>query len=370
MSITVTILVSSLGALLLGAAVLAAERILPTPRPGEEPDALRLAFRTSGWVLILTSLVLASFRLIGGVMGVLGLVVLGMVVQRSRRAQWLSLLWTLAVAADRGLPLVPAIEALATEEGWAGGWRARRVAALLRAGWPLPDALQQVRGTVPRESLVAIRVGHETGAVGPALRQTLERLESGVRVWGDLGDRFVYLGVLFGMAILTAGFLLTRVVPAFQRILLEFNVVVPRISQVVFDLSGVMAQYWYLTAPLHLLALALIGYGIFRYCGWLEWDLPGLGFAFRRLHAANLLDCLALVAHRDQPMTRTLALLAGAYPRRAIRRRLGKVLADLEAGADWCESFWRRGLIGRAEYTVLQAAQRVGNLPWAISRMA
>ncbi len=371
MSTSLTILVSSLGALLLGAAVLAAERILPTPRPGDEaPDALRLAFRTSGWVLILTSLVVASFRWIGGVMGVLGMIVLGVVVQRSQRAEWLALWWTLAVAAERGLPLVPALEALATEEGWAGGWRARRVAALLRAGWPLPDALQQVRGPVSRESLVAIRVGHETGDVGLALRQTLERMESGVRVWGDLGDRFVYLGVLFGVAMLTAGFLLTGIVPAFQKILLDFNLVVPRISQVVFDLSAAMAQYWYLAVPPYLVVLALIGYGIFRYGGWLDWDLPGLGLLFRRLHTANLLDCLALVAQRDHPMTRIMALLANAYPRRAIRRRLSKVSADIEAGADWCESLWRRGLIGRAEYTVLQAAQRVGNLPWALREMA
>jgi type II secretory pathway component PulF len=286
--------------------MLAAERILPTPRPGEEPDALRLGVRTGGWVLILTSLVMASFRLVGGVIGVLGIVVLGVVAHRSRQAEWLSLLWTLAVAVERGLPIVPAVEALAAEEGWAGGWRARRVADLLRAGWPLPDALQQVRGTMPRESLMAIRVGHESGAIGPALRQTLERLESNVHVWGDLGDRFVYLGVLFGFALLTVGFMLRGVAPAFQRILLDFNLVVPRISQVVFDLSAAMAEYWYLAAPLHLLALALIGYGIFRYCGWLDWDLPGLGLLFRRLHAANLLDCLALVAQRDQPMTRAV----------------------------------------------------------------
>ncbi len=370
MSGALTIVVGSLGVLLLGVAVLAAERILPTPRPAEGPDALRLGFRTGGWVLIATSLVIASFRLIGGVIGVLAVAVLGVGVQRNRRAEWLSLLWTLAVATERGLPIVPALEALASEERWAGGWRARQLAALLRAGWPLPDALQQVRGTISRESLVAIRIGHEAGAVAPALRQTLERIEAGHNVWGDLGDRFVYLCVLFVFALGTGTFMLTKLVPAMQRILLDFSLAVPRITQVVFDLSATMLQYWYLAAPLHALALAIFAYGIFRYLGLLDWDLPGLGTALRRFHAANLLDSLALAAERDRPMTRTLAILAFEYPRRAVRGRLRKVLADVEAGLDWCESLRRRGLIGRMECTVLQAAQRVGNLPWAMREMA
>ena len=43
---------------------------------------------------------------------------------------------------------------------------------------------------------------------------------------------------------------------------------------------------------------------------------------------------------------------------------------DIESGGDWAESLSRRNLIRRADLAVLQAAQRVGNLPWAMQEMA
>ena len=39
-------------------------------------------------------------------------------------------------------------------------------------------------------------------------------------------------------------------------------------------------------------------------------------------------------------------------------------------GGDWCESLRRHGLIRQPELAILQAAQRVGNLPWALTEMA
>jgi type II secretory pathway component PulF len=44
--------------------------------------------------------------------------------------------------------------------------------------------------------------------------------------------------------------------------------------------------------------------------------------------------------------------------------------AKVEAGADWCQSLQHLGFIGRADAAVLAAAQRVGNLDWALEEMA
>jgi type II secretory pathway component PulF len=62
--------------------------------------------------------------------------------------------------------------------------------------------------------------------------------------------------------------------------------------------------------------------------------------------------------------------LAGTYPQANIRRKLSYVGVDIHRGGDWCESLRRHGLIKRADMAVLKAAQRVGNLPWAMHEMA
>ena len=42
----------------------------------------------------------------------------------------------------------------------------------------------------------------------------------------------------------------------------------------------------------------------------------------------------------------------------------------MSAGGDWCESLKDTGLIARADAAVLAAAQRAGNLEWALEEMA
>jgi type II secretory pathway component PulF len=65
-----------------------------------------------------------------------------------------------------------------------------------------------------------------------------------------------------------------------------------------------------------------------------------------------------------------LAALARSYPKRDMRRRLDRAASDVNSGLDWCESLRRHGLAGQPELAVLRAAQRVGNLPWALAEMA
>jgi type II secretory pathway component PulF len=111
-------------------------------------------------------------------------------------------------------------------------------------------------------------------------------------------------------------------------------------------------------------------YALLRYVGWVHFDVPGLGWLTRRLDGAAVLDALCLTTRRQHPLPEALAALARHYPKAAIRTRLRRVLKDMERGADWIESLRRRGVIGRAETAVLGAAQRVGNLPWALAEMA
>ena len=90
----------------------------------------------------------------------------------------------------------------------------------------------------------------------------------------------------------------------------------------------------------------------------------------RRRHSANILDSLAMAAENNQPLGNSIATLATCYPQLDIRHKLNCVGKDISKGADWCQSLFRHGLIKRADQAVLQAAQRVGNLPWAMREMA
>jgi len=288
---------------------------------------------------------------------------------RRRASGQYALLWLLTVAAERLIPLVPAIEALAREGGSLAG-RARYLAAMLRAGVPLPEALQRVPGLLPYGALPLIRVGYESGALAAALRRAASVSDLRRPLWLAAAGRLVYLAVLvfFGTCVVT--FVMYKIVPSFEKIFAEYDVQLPAMTRALIFASQAVAGWWFLLLPFFLLAFLLLVYVLFRYAGLVHWDLPGTDWIARRLDTAAILESLALAAEHRRPLPEVIATLAQVYPKASIRRRLRGVLHDVEGGADWCQSLFGRGLLKQADLAILQAAQRVGNLPWAMREMA
>ncbi len=241
---------------------------------------------------------------------------------------------------------------------------------MLRAGVALPDALDRCRRVLPRHALPMVRSGYQSGALAQALRRAVTAENLNEPAWTALIGKLSYLFFvpIFGFGVLV--FVLLKIVPAYEKIFKDFSTTLPPLTQRLVAVAYFAVNYWYLSLPIDLLVGLLILYAALRYFGWFQWDPPGIARLVRRLDAANILDSLALVARRQRPMLDGVAELAAAYPKWSVRRRLRRVAGDIRSGRDWCESLHRRGLLRRADLAILQAAQRVGNLPWAMQEMA
>jgi len=96
-----------------------------------------------------------------------------------------------------------------------------------------------------------------------------------------------------------------KVVPEFRRLFQEFDVSLPRISQLVLILSDVVVCYWYLIIPLGLLADVAILFGLSRVPAKGRW-LSTIWTCFVFVAAVLLLAfiavamCLPLVRLIDQ----------------------------------------------------------------------
>jgi type II secretory pathway component PulF len=317
------------------------------------------------------------FFVLVGLMGPFGLVwwmialyVLVEAVRNYRATQQYGLLWLLTVSAERSMPLTTAIEAFARERRGSYSRRAKRLAALLSSGVPLPDALDCCPGLLPAQAVPLVRVGYETGTLAAALRQAATHGDFQKPVWAALTGKISYLLLvpMFGAGILV--FIMIKIIPSFFKIFKDFGIPLPAMTQLLVEVSNGFVYYWYLCLPFYLLALWLLIHTVARYFGWSQWDPPGIARLMRRLDSARILDTLALVAHQQRPLSEGIAALAQSYPKPDIRRRLRRAMGDIQAGGDWCESFRRHDLIRRPELAILQAAQRVGNLPWALHEMA
>lgn len=363
--------------ILLGLALRVALRLLRSAqRPGRDDDVATLLL-VGAWATIIVGAMAVVAGILGG-SNPLGLVaciaiyvILAIAAQflleHFRRSRQQMLLWSLATAAERNMPLESAIEAFAADCRASPGARIRDLARLLKAGWSLPDALEKLPGLVPRESLMTIRLGHESGALAAALREAVELRPQRERLWRDTSGRFMYLFmvVLFGTMFTT--FMALKIFPMFQRIFADFGVALPPLTTATFDAFYALAPYGFMIALAFPFAFFWLIAAHARGTGW---TLIYPRRLLRRLDTAAILDGLATVAAHQRPLVQAIAVLAGRYPKWSIRRRLRKVLRSVNAGGDPLETLAAKGLLGRADLAVLQAAQRVGNLAWAIREMA
>jgi general secretion pathway protein F len=289
---------------------------------------------------------------------------------KRRDAQRRALLRLIAVAAERQIPLAAAVEALSRECFGLFAWRLRRLAGLLADGVSLPVAVSAVGNVLPRATLPLVHAGYACGALVPALRLGATAGKPQEPLWKSLVDKLVYLFLVVWLGLCLVTFMVIKIVPQYQRIFADFSVQLPPATEALIASSKWFANSWGWLFPGFAAAMFLFMYVVLRYAGCIQLDLPGMAWLARRLHTAAILDALALAAEHRQPLDAAVATLAIAYPQAAVRRRLARSLRDLRDGTDWCESLLRRGLLGRADVAVLQAAARVGNLPWAMREMA
>jgi type II secretory pathway component PulF len=109
---------------------------------------------------------------------------------------------------------------------------------------------------------------------------------------------------------------------------------------------------------------------VLHYLGWTTWEPLFFRGITRRYHAAVILRTLASQVTSAIPIHTSLVAMGSKYPQRHIRDRLQAAAARVSRGESWQKCLQTENLISRGDADVLAAAERVGNLPWALREIA
>ncbi len=332
-----------------------------------------------GWLLAILAPTLAALGATAesgeGVPVVLAILLLPVLIgtmvhltRRLRTEQQETMLWVLALAADRGRPLGPAVAALAEQSSGRNRLRLRRVAECLDEGLTLPEALDFVRKSAPASARMLVRVGHDTVR---SRKHSATRRPGGRRNRPG-GSRSARIGYLCFVLIVMQGiisFVLYFIMPKFEAIFNDFGVPMPRVTT-----AAIEASHWLtggITLPVFtVFEWLILLYLPFAFAGYGEMKIPLLDRLFLRRHSILILRCLAMVVEAGRPIGAGLGTMAVSYPAKWIRERLAGVYLLDEQGHDWIDALWRYGLIRRTDHALLDSARRVGNLPWALRELA
>ena len=188
-------------------------------------------------------------------------------------------------------------------------------------------------------------------------------------------QRVLYLGTVLLFLVLVLTFVLTRIVPAFEEIFIDFDMDLPAITEVLIGLGDIFTTGvpGVIVSAMMVWLLAFLAVSAVCYlCDYPVLE-PLLDRVFFTRHRALVLRLLAISAERRKPfedVLRQLVYGTPCYPSRVTRRRLGGALQSMVAGQDWKWALRQKSFLRRGDISALETAEQAGNLPWVLGMLA
>lgn len=317
------------------------------------------------WLLIIIGIVwpvtISSFGI-----GLGTLLILGMIVHLHRQRESQALLWLLGVAMKNGIPVNRMARAFGQERCDELGTRANQLAATIEKGVSLQDALAAARYRLPTHAQLAVDMEStmpETGKLLHASAQTQANHDFDTHPHMHQVFYFVNL-VLATVVVFT--FLTIKILPVFVQIFEDFDVPMNGLLKTFMNGFQLVSAYGLLTLPIWLAVNFLLLVFTLHYLGWIRWEPFFVRRITRRHHASIILQSLASQVRTNRPIHAAIELMSEKYPQRHIRQRLNDAAVRIRQGQSWQDALRTEQLINQGDGNLLAAAERVGNLPWAL----
>lgn len=281
-----------------------------------------------------------------------------------------NLIWTLALATTRGLPLGSEVLGLARGMWGRNRLRMELFSENLDAGQSIANSLERQPGLVPPSMVMQIRLGEETGTLGEVLNSCATeqvRRNSNEEDLVSSQNAFMVLLIPLTFLPLIAGFMGYYLVPKFKKIFEDFGVPLGQLTTTVFKLADERSGLPFLFGSA---AFGLVSTLVAIWYRDTEKEWAFFNGWSPRTQAPPLLRSLAILVCEHRPLPSGLEALETSHPRPSIRKRITRVLSQVEQGADIWEALLKQRLINSTDLMLVKAAERVRNLPWALEQIA
>jgi type IV pilus assembly protein PilC len=152
----------------------------------------------------------------------------------------------LATLTDAGIPIVKALTIL---EGQMrpGPFKAvlQDVVEDVTAGTPLSEALEKHPRAFDRLYANMVRAGEAGGVLGTVLERQAKYQEGVETIKAKIKNATIYPSVIVGVAVLVITAVIVFIIPRFEEIFRSFDIQLPRMTQILLDVSRFSVDRWY-----------------------------------------------------------------------------------------------------------------------------
>lgn len=277
---------------------------------------------------------------------------------------------------EAGLPLLEAIETLATKER---SPQAKIVYAglnrLLNEGRPLSQAMQAFPGDFPPLYVATIQASERTGDLRQALSRYLSYHGQLDMVRKKIIGASIYPVLLIVVGCLVILFLMVYVVPRFSKVYEDMGNDLPLLSRVLMAWGQFFEAYSGLLSLAFLLLLSSAAYALTRVSvrDWLQrkvWQIPMFGERLHLYQLARLYRTLGMLLNGGIPLVTALDMVAGLLSQPSMRADLNAAKQRISEGQSISESMEKCHLTTEVAYRMLRVGERSGNLGEMMEKIA
>ena len=255
----------------------------------------------------------------------------------------------IAGMAKAGLPLDEGLRHLAEEMG---GGKLKQltldIANDLRAGKTLPEALAHQDKALPPYYSCLVSAGIRTGNLADVLATLTSYARTMAELRSTVITSFIYPSMILCVGMFCLFFWLLFVVPEFEKVMKDFKLRLPFLTQLIFDLSH---HVWIIYLPV---LVPVAGVVLFRFIlcrteeGRIKWcrmlyAIPCLGTLLRSARLAAFTDLLGILVRNAIPLPEALRLTADATGDPLLRVGTLRALAEVDQGGTLSRSLRKQG---------------------------
>ena len=258
----------------------------------------------------------------------------------------------IAGMARAGLPLDQGLSVLAKAMGRG---RLRKVtdalAADLRAGHTLPEALARQRANIPTFYSGLVAAGARTGRMGDVLSILTVYARSLANLRAIIVDALLYPALVMIFALVLFGLMCKFLIPRFEAIYHDYGLRLPARTLLVMRLAQHPWQALVLPAVIILVLCIVANLAIgYRRGGHYRWpvfiySIPIVGTLVHAARLASFTELLAILIDFDTPLPEAFLLAGQACSEPIMAAAARQVHDDLELGRPLGEVLGGRGLV-------------------------
>lgn len=243
------------------------------------------------------------------------------------------------------------------------------------AGTTLSEAFASHGDAVPGVYTASLMAGEKSGSLEPVLRRYVAHVKIIAGVKRRTLSALIYPSVLLALALVVVGVIMVKVVPAFSDFYAQFGRELPLITRAIVAASSFVRAYaLVIVLAAAVLALAVnawvrrAGQGE-RFDSWLL-VLPGIGPTARKFATSQLARTLATLLGGGIPLVDSITIASQSIGNRAMAAAMESVGQSVREGESFAAAMAGRGVFPDVAVKMAEVGEATGALQDMLNSLA